>query len=86
MLFSWLADKITVAVSEITSSSSWGLSYDWFTLQTVSSFSFGVPRVSPQSDLCLRASEDHWPLGWDQALTKLFQKESSKFLAIHRHV
>lgn len=51
MLFSWLADKITVAVSEITSSSSWGLSYHWFLLQTVSSFPFGVPRMSPQGEL-----------------------------------
>lgn len=48
MLFSWLADKITVAVSKITSNSSGeGRCLDWFILQSLSSFFLGV-EVSPR--------------------------------------
>lgn len=55
MLFSWLADKITVAVSKITSNSSCRgeVSYDRFILQTLSSFSFGVQRWFPERALCM---------------------------------
>lgn len=61
MLFSWLADKITVAVSKITSNSSGeGRCLDWFILQSLSSFSLGVEGES-QSELRVWASDSHGP-------------------------
>lgn len=47
MLFSWLADKITVAVSKLNSNASWGGGRG-FILQTLISLPFGVKVSTPE--------------------------------------
>lgn len=68
MLFSWLADKITVAVSKFTSNWSQGekMSYDWFILQTPVSFSSGVLKVRSLDGVHPWASASHESLPWNQ--------------------
>lgn len=83
MLFSWLADKITVAVSKITSNSSWGggMSYDGFILQALISFSLGYRRWDPRGGALYGPLPATGPWSGISPSTQLPRKESSKFLA-----
>lgn len=85
MLCSWPGDKITVAVSKITSDSSRGagglqISYDWFILQTVSSSP--TEGVSPGVGHVYGPLTATGPCSGISRPTQLVGKELSKFLAL----
>lgn len=85
MLCSWPGDKITVAVSKITSDSSRGagglqISYDWFILQTVSSSP--TEGVSPGVGHVYGPLTATGPCSGISPPTQLVGKELSKFLAL----
>ena len=85
MLCSWPGDKITVAVSKITSDSirggEGGADILWL-VHLTDNEPFSYRRCVPWGGACLWASDSHWPLLWDQSSHTASWERVSKFLAL----